>query len=48
MKTYFFYMFLAILITTTSNSTSQTIELKKENKVKILEKNLKKQDYKKI
>tara|TARA_B100001287_G_scaffold275454_1_gene283092 strand:- start:75 stop:806 length:732 start_codon:yes stop_codon:yes gene_type:complete len=35
-------MLLAILIITTSNSKSQTIELKKENKVKILEKNLKK------
>ena len=42
MKTYFHYIFTSILFITTSNSTSQGIAIKKENKVKILEKNLKK------
>ena len=42
MKTYFHYILTSILFITTFNSSSQGIAIKKENKVKILEKNLKK------
>ena len=47
MKTNFHYILGVILFITTSYSTSQSIGLKKENKVKILEKNLKKTGLKK-